>query len=335
MKRTILTQLMLLILFSIGAMAQSPLEGTISRQFEQGNELQSPAQNAQSLEVENKTFEMRPADRSETEYQVDLWESFEQVGYPEFWTSTNEEWMFETYDGYDGVPIIDGERFILLFGDWEESIDTLITPLLDIQHGDQFSFYLGQWESPATGGNREPVEILYGPTLNGPWTLIQEVDVSDQEMWDLKQQVIDVSDAEGANFLAFACEGYFIMDLVEGPARYYYENDLMSISLLGISAPQANTLTDYEFSIKNVTNTLVAGSDYTVKLMQDPNTELTSFNGVDLEIWEEHTFTFNVSFPDAGATEEIYAVIECSSDANLDNNESNHIMVNVVMRIKG
>lgn len=310
---------------------QSPLKGTISKQVDKEHINTTTPNQSTSNYMESKEWEIIESDRSPGEYQVDLWESFEIVGYPEFWTSTQEEWMFETYEGYYGVPIIDGERFILLFdGEHESCIDTLITPILDIQSGDEFSFYLGQWESYVTTGPREPVEILYGPSINGPWTYISEVDVSAQTMWDLQQFTVDVSDAAGQNFLAFACEGYFIMDLVEGPARYYYQNDLMSISLLGNSAPTANMPTEYSFSIKNVTNILVAGSEYTVKLMQAPDTELSYFNGVDLDIWEENTFTFNVSFPDAGAVEDVYAVIECTSDANLSNNESNHIIINVV-----
>ena len=80
-----------------------------------------------------------------------------------------------------------------MFGSWEESIDTLITPLLNIEDGDEFSFYLGQWESGATNGNREPVEIIYGPSLNGPWTVLTDIDVSEQTMWDLVQHTVDVS----------------------------------------------------------------------------------------------------------------------------------------------
>ena len=120
-------------------MAQIPVEGFIAKQNgEEGNSSGSRSQAHSAAAMEFEPFEMRSTDRSQSDYQVELWESFEEATYPapEFWTSTNEEWMYEPYETYSPpVPIIDGEIFALMFGGWEVSIDTLITPLLNIANG--------------------------------------------------------------------------------------------------------------------------------------------------------------------------------------------------------
>ena len=262
------------------------------------------------------------------EYQIDLFTSFENEFLPEFWTSTNGGWMQETYEGYDSVPIIDGQYFALHFGG-DLALDTLITPILDIQPGDVLDFYLGQWHSPVTGSDPDSVRILYAPNTDGPWTEIAAIDVANQTWWDLQQHSVDLSPAAGINYLAFRFEGYFIIDYIQGPARYYYTDDLMAKELTGPASPYAGQDETYNFTIKNISSDFINGNDYTVKLMQSPNIELDVVQGVDINNWDEHTFSLTANFANIGDVIEIYALIDCATDADLDNNESNQVTVYV------
>jgi len=314
---------MLFMCIGITVFSQSLPEGYITVK----DDVQTINNNQDNSGSTYKEFELVEPSRGTLGYQIDLFTSFEDEFLPEFWVSTEDvTWMHETYEGYDSVPIIDGDYFGLLF-DGDYCMDTLIMPILNIQSGDFLDFYLGQWESMVTTGYRDSVRIMYAPATEGPWTEIAAIDVADQAMWDLQQHSVDVSAAAGINYLAFRFEGYFIMDYINGPARYYYTDDLMAKGLTGTASPYAGQDETYSFTVKNISSDLISGSDYTVKLMQSPNIELDVVQGVDINNWDEYTFSLTANFASAGDVFEIYAIIECATDDDISNNESNYLTV--------
>ncbi len=64
-----------------------------------------------------------------------------------------------------------------------------------------------------------------------------------------------------------------------------------------------------------------AGTDYTVKLMQEPGIELMSYPGVDIDPKEVIEFTLDYTFENAGQ-KHIYAVVDFADDEDLSNNTS-------------
>ena len=90
-----------------------------------------------------------------------------------------------------------------------------------------------------------------------------------------------------------------------------------------------NTSEPFECTIRNSGVLPVAGTDYIVKLMEAPDTELASAIGVDLSSWEYTTITIDHIFTDI-SEKRLFFEIEYADDENSSNNTSRETSVSVV-----
>jgi len=138
-------------------------------------------------------------------------EDFNAVGTtfpPEGWTAT-DSWKaltFSTYEGAGGV----------WFNPAEDVTDAkLITPLLDVQSGDTFSFYAKKSSNDAT------LTVMYtDDTASGTWNDIQSFTITNTEY---EQKIADLSAMPtGEYFIAIAGSGIAYtsayVDYVQGPS---------------------------------------------------------------------------------------------------------------------
>ena len=138
-------------------------------------------------------------------------EDFNNVGTtfpPEGWTA-DEAWKaltFSTYEGDGGV----------WFNPSEEVTEAkLITPLLEVQSGDTFSFYAKKSSNDAT------LKVMHtDDTASGTWNEISSFTVTNT---DYEQKIFDLSSVpEGEQFFAIAGSGLAFtstyVDYVQGPS---------------------------------------------------------------------------------------------------------------------
>ena len=78
---------------------------------------------------------------------------------------------------------------------------------------------------------------------------------------------------------------------------FFYDDDLKAYTLSGNITPEENVPTTLEIDIKNIGSEVQSGSDYTVKLMQEPGIELMTYPGLDINPKEVLTFSLDILSP--------------------------------------
>lgn len=207
--------------------------------------------------------------------------------------------------------------------------DLLVTPLLDIENGDQFSFYIqSEIAFQAT------VELIWIDGITGQENLIATVPpTAGGANWELR--TYDISAATGINKIGIRVSpqgsyGQVEFDLFTSDASLYlYDNDLKIRNGDIYFLARQNVSQQYSCKIRNTGNLPVSGSDYTVRLMQEPSTVLATASGVDLASWEETTLTIDYTSPNIG-NERLYFEIDYSMDQNPSDNTFRSYLVGTV-----
>lgn len=201
-------------------------------------------------------------------------------------------------------------------------VDTLRTPKLVIEAGDkiQFSAYSSAWWPGR-------LDLVWIDVETGESELIQEINLP--FMW-YQTFEIDVTAGEGNNYLGFVGKGaadgsYGRVELDEvygiGIEKFFYNNDLKAYKLTGDNVPTVNESAFFNIDVKNLGLDVISGSDYTVKLMQEPGIELASFNGVDINPKQVIDFTLDHTF-DFSGEKHLYAIVDFTNDEDQSNNIS-------------
>ena len=108
-----------------------------------------------------------------------------------------------------------------------------------------------------------------------------------------------------------------------------FDNDLKVVNGDMYFIAKQNVSEGFTCAIKNSGKLLVSGSEYTVKLMEAPNTELASASGVDLVTLQEATITVNHTFTTLSENR-LFFKIEYANDENLENNTFREANISVV-----
>ena len=268
-------------------------------------------------------------DLYETKAAVNVFvESFEGVQFPPEGWSIN----FGVRDNINFDLPVDGNYFYSSFTDnnfFGSVTDTLFTPLLNIENGDRFTFYIKS--SAFTPANHS---LVWKDGITGEVNFIQTIANSPGlNNWELRD--LDISDAVGNNQIGIVTEftggyGTTKFDFFTSDAELYqYGNDLKMLNGDMYFLAKQNTSEGFECSIRNSGVLPVSGTDYTVKLMEAPNTELASVSGVDLPSWEYTTIAIDHTFTDV-SKKRLFFEIEYSADENSSNNASREASVSVV-----
>jgi len=268
-------------------------------------------------------------DQYEQTIPVDVfWESFEGSSFPpEGWSvnfGVRDDITFgEPVEGNYYYASQPGENFFGVI------TDTLYTPLLDIEAGDRFRFFIKSsqaqatsqtlvWKNSATGQVNFIADIPNSPGLN---------------TWE--QRDIDISAAAGINYIGIITtssnDGLTKYDLFTSDAKLHqFNNDLKVVNGEMYFLARQNISENFPVQIKNLGQNNVLGSDYTIKLMEGPNTELASVNGVNLNSLEEVILNVNHSFSTIENSKRLYFKIDFANDENLSNNTFREAEVSVV-----
>ncbi len=243
-------------------------------------------------------------------------EGFESTTFPpDGWTQSSTAWTYHNYAPAVGT----GHAYL-----WVEYglFDTLVTPRLHIESGDMISFYA--YSSAWWPGE---LDLVWIDAETGVASLIEAVNLP--FMW-YQYYEIDVSDAAGDNYLAFVGkynpqggQGEVKIDEVCGIGleRFYYEDDLKAYILAGDITPEENISTTFNVDIKNIGSEFQAGSNYSVKLMQDNDVELMSYPGEDIYPKQVLDFEMDFTFPNAGLFS-CYVEVDFMDDQDPSNNIS-------------
>ncbi len=257
-----------------------------------------------------------------------FWESFEGAKFPpDGWSI-----KFGIKDGRNFGDPVDGDYYYVSSVDnnfFGVISDTIFTPMLSIKNGDHFRFYIKT--SPAQPANNK---LVWKNGTTGEINLIQTIANSPgMNTWALRD--INISAAAGNNYIGIISTstgryGETRYDLFTSDAKLsQFQNDLEIINGDMYFLAKQNTSETFECQIRNRGILPVSGANYTVKLMEAPNTELASVNGVNLNSWEETTISINNTFTDIG-TKRLFFKIEYAADEFLANNTFRENDVNVV-----
>lgn len=257
-----------------------------------------------------------------------FWESFEGSSFPpEGWSinfGVRDDINFDTpVEGNYYYASQPAENF---FG---VVTDTLYTPLLDIETGDRFRFYIKT--SPAQAANHT---LVWKNGTTGEVNFIADI-ANSQGLNTWEQRDIDISSAVGINYIGVvstsSSNGLSKFDLFTSDADLYqFDNDLKIVNgdMNFLALQNANE--SFPCRIKNLGVNNIAGTDYTIKLMEAPNTELASVNGVNINSLEEVILNVNHSFSTIENSKRLYFKIEYANDDNLSNNTFREADVSVV-----
>ncbi|WP_250435694.1 T9SS-dependent choice-of-anchor J family protein [Hanstruepera flava] len=267
-------------------------------------------------------------DQYEQTIPVDVfWESFEGASFPpEGWSinfGVRDDINFDTpVEGNYYYASQPAENF---FG---VVTDTLYTPLLDIENGDRFRFYIKT--SPAQSAVHT---LVWKNGTTGEVNYIADIDNS-QGFNTWEQRDVDISAAAGINYIGIVStsnnSGLSKFDLFTSDAKLYqYSNDLKVVNGDMNFIARQNVSESFPCRIKNLGQNNVLGSDYTIKLMEAPNTELTSVSGVNINSLQEAIINIDYSFTSI-SNKRLYFEIEYASDQNLSNNTFREATVSIV-----
>jgi hypothetical protein len=246
-----------------------------------------------------------------------LWESFEsEVFPPEMWNADDyplrDYWFPPPHGEFYYVSQTDNNYF-------GEISDTLYTPLLHIENGDEITFWVN---NSAFFTNND--KLIWKDGTTGEIHDIQNID-SQLENWD--EVTIDISGAAGINYIGFVNDnsgsfGTSSLDMITSDAGiYHFDHDLGIRNfhfeyLAKIEEPHT-----FAVSLRNYGLNQVQGSSYTIKLMTGMGEQLAEQSGVTLQNWEETTIEINYTFSEVEVLK-VYAVIDYSSDQMETNNKS-------------
>ena len=257
-----------------------------------------------------------------------FWESFEGSVFPPEGWSIN----FGVRDNANfGIPF-DGDYYYTSFADdnyFGVVSDTLYTPLLDITNGDHLRFYIKT--SSFTPGNHA---LVWKDGITGEVHHIQDIPNNNGEgNWELRD--LDISAATGINYIGITTissggYGQSSFDMFTSDAKLQvYDHDLKILDGDMYFIAKQNVSESFECKIKNGGALPVIGSNYTIKLMEAPDTELASVTGVNLNSWEETTISIPHTFTDI-SEKRLYFKIEYGADENNNNNTFRESSVSVV-----
>ena len=256
-----------------------------------------------------------------------FWESFEGLSFPPEGWSIN----FGVRDDINFDDPVDGNYYYASQpGDGFFGVvnDTIYTPLLDITNGDRFTFYLKT--SPPQPADHT---LVWKNGVTGEVSFIANIDnTAGLNTWEMRD--IDISEAAGVNYIGIvstsSSNGLSKFDLFTSDAKLHqFDNDLKVVNGDMYFIAKQNISEGFTCTIKNSGQMPVAGSEYTVKLMEAPDTELASVSGVDLATLQKTTITINHTFT-ALSEKRLYFKIEYADDENLVNNTFREANVSVV-----
>lgn len=255
-----------------------------------------------------------------------LWESFEtNVFPPEMWIADDypfRDYWFNAPNGgnYYYLAMTDNNMF-------GEINDTLWTPLLTISSGNVMNFWVN---NSAYFTNND--KLVYKDGITGDIYEIGEIN-STLENWD--EVNMDISIAAGINYIGFVNNnsgsyGTSSLDKITSDASiFHYNNDL------GINGFEFDHLAlidevhTFTVNIRNYGLVQVAGSSYTVKIIDENGDMIAQESGVTLQSWEEASIDITYTF--SGEEElTIHAIIEYSADEAMSNNSSVEYTINSV-----
>lgn len=257
----------------------------------------------------------------------EFWESFEGPSFPpEGWSinfGVRDDINFDT--PVDGTHYYASQPAENYFG---VVTDTLYTPLLDIKNGDRFKFYLKT--TPAQAANHS---LVWKNGTTGQVNFITDID-NTQGLNNWEQRNIDISSAAGVNFIGIVStssdNGLSKFDLFTSDAKLHqFNNDLKVVNGEMHFLAKQNTSQSFPVQIKNLGKNNISGSDYTIKLMEAPNTELASASGVDINSLQELIINVNHTFSTI-SNKRLYFKIEYVNDENITNNSFREATVSVV-----
>lgn len=246
-----------------------------------------------------------------------LWESFEGDAFPP------EMWNADDYPLKDNMfPAPHGDYYYVAETDnnyFGQISDTLFTPLLDIQYGDEITFMINNSAFFVSNDN-----LIWKDGTTGEVHLIEAIN-SQLEQWD--EVTIDISAAAGINYIGFVNEipgGYAMnkIDMITSTASIYLFNEDLGIRdfefeyLAGV-----NELHTFSVSLRNYGLNQVPGSSYTVKIMTENGDQLAEQSGVTLNSWDEATIDVIHTFTEVDVLK-VYAVIDFPADQMESNNIS-------------
>lgn len=254
-------------------------------------------------------------------------ESFEGNVFPPAGWSIN----FGIKDGVNFDTPFDGSYYYVSSSDnnyFGIVTDTIYTPLLDIKNGDRFRFYIKT--SPPTPQN---ISLVWKNGATGEVNSIQTIsNNSGMNNWELRD--LDISAAAGTNYIGIVATssgfGETKYDLFTSDAKVHvFNQDLEILNGDMYFLAKEDVSESFECKIKNKGNLSVSGSNYTVKLMEAPDVELASVNGVNLNSWEETTVSINHTFTDI-SEKRLFFKIAYSADEDQSNNTFREANVSVV-----
>ncbi|MFK5855626.1 MAG: choice-of-anchor J domain-containing protein, partial [Bacteroidota bacterium] len=246
-----------------------------------------------------------------------LWESFEgEVFPPEMWSADD----YPLHDNFWPPP--HGDFYYVsqtddnMFG---EISDTLWTPLLDIETGDEITFMVNN-SNFFTNDDK----LIWRDGTTGVINEIEDIN-SQLEQWD--EVTIDISGAAGINYIGFVNNnngsfGTSSLDMITSDASIYQFNDDLGIRDFQFDyLAKIDESHTFSVSLRNYGLNQVQGSSYTVKLMDENGVQLADQSGITLQNWEETTIEIEYIFSETEVLK-VYAVIDYSSDQAEGNNTS-------------
>ncbi len=267
----------------------------------------------------NASGEVNPENDMRLDYAaIDVFfESFEGAEYPPEGWSVN--WgLKET----NFAPTVHGVSYHLAQTDnnfFGEVIDTLFTPVLEVEVGDEFSFYR-RFNSFFPG----QLNMVWKDGLTGDVSVIQSGVTSEANVYS--QVTIDLSSVAGIGQVGFAFSSPNsadqAIDLITSDANIYqWPNDIAVKRFDSDYLARSGSSHPVQVTIKNLGANPVLGSSYSVNLKTIDGTELASTDGVNLEVYEQTTLQIEYDFSELGEYE-IYAEIDFGMDDYAPNNSS-------------
>jgi type IX secretion system substrate protein/carboxypeptidase-like protein/cleaved adhesin domain-containing protein len=255
-----------------------------------------------------------------------VWESFEgRIFPPENWTS-----VFSVKDNINFDTPPHGENYFSAFTDdnyFGYVSDTMFTPLLDIQAGDQFRMRVKA--NDFIPANKS---VVWKDGVTGEIHVIQSYTTT-AETWE--EVVIDISAAAGVNKIGIVTAttgsyGDVKYDLISSDAKLHTAAKDLAVKNGEIYFLAKENLNEgFDCLVKNAGSSQVLGNEYTVRLMEEPGIELASAPGITLNPWGETIITVNHTFTSISA-HRLYFEIDFAGDDIIVNNTFRSSDVHVV-----
>ncbi len=239
-----------------------------------------------------------------------LIESFEDGELPWNWVST--EGTSVAYNDAYSSP--NGAYYLRTYG----ASDTIIMPLVAPEAGDKLKFVI------ATGNYGSSLNLIYAKNLNGPWSVLDEVEGISYTYSTLEYALDAFTDTAYYFAFAYSCDityDYLYLDFIRSAKPYAFENDIALAKLSGNLSTQANKETLFDVSLRNAGTEAIAGKDYMVYLKDEAGTTLATALGADLSTGESTDIKVAYTFTEVD-TAYFYAEVVLSGELRTDNNTS-------------